>query len=249
MTNKGGEFFVDKLYLIIPAYNEEANIVSVAKEWHNIIEEHGGKDSKLIIIDDGSTDKTYQLLFELKSMLMHMEVITKSNSGHGASLIYGYQYALKNNADYIFQTDSDGQTLTTDFLKFWENRKQYSVIIGNRKNRQDGLSRIFVTKILKVVLFLIFQLIIVDANTPYRLMKRETMERYINKIPKNNNLANILLTVSFENGKEKVRYIPISFRPRQGGINSINFNKIVRIGIRAFADFFKFKMVLNNNKI
>ena len=48
---------------------------------------------------------------------------------------------------------------------------------------------------------------------------------------------NIQLTVLFVHNKEKIRFIPITFRPRQGGVNSINIRKITKIGIQAVKDF------------
>ena len=68
-------------------------------------------------------------------------------------------------------------------------------------------------------------------------MKRETLEKYIEKIPKKFNLSNVMLTVCFLKYKEKVMFIPITFRARQGGKNSINFRKIIKIGIQAIKDF------------
>ena len=66
----------------------------------------------------------------------------KPNGGHGATVLYGYKYALKNGADYIFQTDSDGQTLPEEFEPFWKRRQKYDMVIGWRKDRQDGISRV-----------------------------------------------------------------------------------------------------------
>ena len=228
---------MDNLHIVIPAYNEEMNIEAVAKEWHEVLEKISGAGSKLVIINDGSKDNTYQRLCDLKSNLPYLEPLTKPNSGHGATVLFGYKYALDNNADYIFQTDSDGQTLPSEFYQFWEQRESYAAIIGCRNHRQDGISRIFVTKTLKFVLFCIFGLKITDANTPFRLIKREVLEKYITKIPKNFNLSNVMLTVLLVNAKENVKFIPITFRPRQGGVNSINFKKITKIGIQAVKDF------------
>lgn len=231
---------MENIYIIIPAYNEEENIVSVAREWHEVVSKIGG-DSKLVIIDDGSKDSTYQKLCNLKEELPYLVPITKENSGHGATLLFGYEYALKNNASFIFQTDSDGQTLPSEFWNFWNLRNTYSVIIGHRKKRQDGLSRIFVTKVLKYVLKVIFHMNIPDANTPFRLMSHEVLKKHISYIPKNFNLSNILLTVSFTYHKESIKYIPITFKPRQGGINSINLKRIFKIGLKSLKDFRNFK--------
>lgn len=232
---------MDKLYIIIPAYNEEMNIEAVAREWHEVLVKIGVAGSKLVIIDDGSKDDTYKKLCSIKSELQYLEPISKSNSGHGATIQFGYNYADYNGADYIFQTDSDGQTLPAEFGHFWELREQYTAIIGYRGHRQDGFSRIMVTKVLKLVLFLVFGLHIKDANTPFRLMSRGVLMKYLSKIPEDFNLSNVMLTVLMVRAKENILFLPITFRPRQGGVNSINFRKIVRIGIRAVKDFREIK--------
>ena len=243
MIHRNGDNMSDKLYIVIPAYNEEENIEPVAREWHEIVK-NIGEDSRLVIINDGSKDHTYDKLCDLKKELPQLEPITKPNGGHGATVLYGYHYALEQKADYIFQTDSDGQTLPSEFEQFWNKRMDYPAIIGYRNHRRDGLSRVFVTKILKIVLWFIFHLKITDANTPFRLMKRETLEKYINKVPKDFNLSNVMLTVLFLHNKENVKFIPITFRPRQGGVNSINFKKITKIGKQAVKDFRQIKKSL-----
>jgi hypothetical protein len=167
------------------------------------------------------------------------EPVTKPNAGHGATVLYGYQYAINAGADYVFQTDSDGQTLPGEFWPFWERRKKYDMVIGHRKGRQDGLSRVFVTKTLKLVLLLCFHVNVTDANTPFRLMKTETLKKQIKLIPDNFNLSNVLISVIYAKKKLAVRYLPVTFRPRQGGVNSINMKKIFRIGRQAFKDFRK----------
>jgi glycosyltransferase involved in cell wall biosynthesis len=234
---------MDKLYICIPAYNEEANIREVARSWHDVVVKIG-EDSKLVIIDDGSKDNTYNILMELSKELPQLVPVTKPNGGHGATVLYGYHYALENKADYIFQTDSDGQTLPDEFWSFWEQRKEYSALIGYRNHREDGVSRIFVTKTLKFVLWCIFHLNIPDANTPFRLMSAAVLRKHIGKIPADFNLSNIMLSVCLVKYDEKLKFIPITFRPRQGGVNSINLKKIVKIGAQAIRDFKRLKTEL-----
>lgn len=237
----------DSLYIVMPAYNEEENIEEVVKEWHEVVEKIGG-DSRLVVVDDGSKDNTYKKLCELKEKYKFLEPITKKNEGHGATVLYAYQYALNKKADYIFQTDSDGQTLPSEFWGFWDDREKYAAIIGHRNHRQDGFSRIIVTKTLKLVLKCIFGLNITDANTPYRLMKREILEKYIKEIPEKFNLSNVMLTVLLVYNKENIEFRPITFRPRQGGVNSINFKKIIGIGKQAVKDFRQIKKTMKKQK-
>lgn len=166
-----------------------------------------------------------------------LEVVHKSNSGHGATLLYAYRYAVNAGADFIFQTDSDGQTNPDEFEAFWKRRNKYVAVIGHRNNREDGVARIIVSKTLKLVIRVIFRVDVRDANTPYRLMKREVLLKYLPIIPENYNLTNVVLSVALVKNKEKVKFIPISFRQRQGGKNSINMKSIIGIGIKALKDF------------
>lgn len=230
----------EKLYIVIPAYNEEKNIVNVVREWHRVVENIGA-DSKLIVVDDGSTDGTYKKLCELKKELMQLKPMTKSNAGHGSTVLYGYHYALDEGADYIFQTDSDGQTLSSEFWAFWDKRKVNAASIGYRNHREDGFFRIFVTKVLKGILYIIFGLNVTDANTPYRLMNSKVLAKYISVIPKDFFLVNVMLTVLFMYNNEKVEFIPITFQARQGGISTINVRRIIKIGIKAVKDFVHIK--------
>ncbi|MDR0643882.1 MAG: glycosyltransferase family 2 protein [Treponema sp.] len=225
----------ERLYIVIPAYNEEMNIEMVAREWHEVIANIG--EGKLIIVDDGSKDNTYAKLQELQNELSYLIALTKPNGGHGSAVLFAYEYALTESADYVFQTDSDGQTAPDEFWELWKTRADYDIQIGYRKDRQDGLSRIVVTKLLKLVLFFYFGLWIKDANTPFRLMSAVSLSNFLPRIPKNHNLANVLLTVLYEKNKARRRYVSITFRPRQGGINSINIPRIVRIGLKAMKDF------------
>lgn len=227
---------MEKLYIVIPAYNEEENIESVVADWYPIVEKIGG-ESRLVIIDDGSKDSTYKKMQELAKTRPLFTPVTKQNEGHGATVLYGYQYALKAGANYVFQTDSDGQTLPAEFWPFWEKRKDYEMVIGHRKGRQDGISRVFVTKTLKLVCRICFHVTVTDANTPFRLMQAKSLSENIKLIPDKFNLSNVVLSVIYAKKKQKVLYLPITFRPRQGGVNSINLKKIVKIGRKALHDF------------
>lgn len=227
---------MDKLYIVIPAYNEEENIRNIIEEWYQITETIGN-GSKLVIIDDGSRDSTYSIMKEEAEARPGFQPLTKPNGGHGATILYGYHYSIEQGADYIFQTDSDGQTLPEEFWEFWKLRNKNAMIIGYRKKRQDGLLRVFVTRTLKIVLQLCFHVSVKDANTPFRLMKADILKENIELVPKDYNLSNVLISVIYGKKKLPVKYLPITFRPRQGGVNSINMKKIFHIGIQALKDF------------
>ncbi len=237
---------MDKLYIVIPAYNERDNIENVVNDWYPVVEKYG-TDSRLVIVNDGSKDDTYDILLKLSETRPQLEPLTKPNGGHGATILYGYDHAIKSGADYIFQTDSDGQTLPSEFDEFWKQREEYDMVIGHRKGRQDGFSRIVVTKTLKLVCRICFHVTITDANTPFRLMKAESLKKEIKYIPENYNLSNVIISVLFIKKGYKVKFIPITFRPRQGGVNSINMKKIFKIGKKALHDFAAINKIIKNS--
>ena len=230
------------LCIVMPAYNEAANIRQVIEDWYPIVETLGrdmGGLARLVIFDDGSKDETYSIMLEEKLNRPLFEPITKINSGHGATVLQAYHYAIDNHFDFVFQTDSDGQTLPSEFKRFWELRDSFDMIIGDRNKRQDGWSRKFVTWTLRLALRLIFGVNIVDANTPFRLLNVETLNKFIDRIPNGYNLSNVLLSVIYAKHNLRMKFLPITFRPRQGGTNSINLRRIVSIGWQALRDFMR----------
>ncbi len=234
---------MDKLYLVIPAYNEQEMIRSVIEEWYPQVE-MTGPESRLVIVDDGSTDNTPLILKEEEEKRPQLIVKRKENSGHGATILLGYRFAIREGADYIFQTDSDGQTDPAEFRAFWEKRAKYDMIVGHRNRRQDGLGRIIVTKVLKLVILLCFHVWVKDANTPFRLMKAQTLREEMKYVPREYFLANVLISVIYAKHQHRVCYIPISFRPRQGGKNFINIRRIVKVGFKAIGEFVKLNRII-----
>lgn len=229
----------DTLYIVMPAYNEEANIQEVIQQWHPVCERINkeGNEAKLLIANDGSKDNTFAIMQGLCSQYPYLLPIDKPNSGHGATVLYLYRYAIKEGANFVFQTDSDGQTLPEEFWQLWEYRHEYDFQIGTRGVREDGASRVFVTKVLRWVVWLMFGVWVKDANTPFRLMNAAHLQAIIQLIPEDFFLANVAVSAIAVKKKEKIAWYPITFRPRQGGVNSINMKRIFKIGVKALGDF------------
>ena len=226
------------LYIVIPAYNEEANIERLVQDWYPVIERyHGGGKSRMVIINDGSKDNTWQLLQEAKKQYPLLEALTKTNGGHGDTVLYGYNYAIAQGADYVFQTDSDGQTNPAEFPAFYQLMDQYDAVIGERTGRQDGAGRVMIENVVRLLLKIIFGVSVPDANAPFRLMKAEMLKKYIPMMPEHYNLPNIIITMFFAYYKENITFRHVTFKPRQGGENSINYKKIFQIGMQAVKDF------------
>ncbi len=228
---------MDVLFLVMPAYNEQANIEKVIREWYPVIE---GKDanSRLVVADYGSTDKTHEILEDLIGAgFSKLEILENDNHLHGPKLIALYDYAIKCGADFIFQTDSDGQTDPKEFDAFWNNRFRFDALIGNRTVRGDGISRVFVEKTVCLMLRYYFKIRVPDANAPFRLMKTCLVAKYIDRLPGDYFLPNIALTAFFSYYREQICFEEISFKPRAGGNNSINVLSVIKTGLRSMKEF------------
>lgn len=227
-------------FIVIPAYNEELNIETTISQWYPVVDSlnRQGTSSRLVAVNDGSKDQTLKILKKLQSVYPLLEVLDKSNGGHGSAVIAGYRYALAHDAKFIFQTDSDGQTNPEEFSSFWQQRHEYDAIFGNRTVRGDGKDRAFVEKVLCRILKFYFHVDIPDANAPFRLMTSDYLKQLLPILPSDDyNLPNAVLTALGVHYKKRVKFIPISFKPRQGGVNSINPKKITSIGMHALKDF------------
>ena len=232
---------MEKLFIVMPAYNEAVNIEDVVKQWHPVAERINaeGGSCTIVVANDGSKDNTWEILSTLQAKYPHLTPLNKPNSGHGATVLYTYRYAIENGANYIFQTDSDGQTLPEEFWPMWESRSKASFHIGTRGGRQDGVNRVFVTKTLRLVVWLMFHEWVTDANTPFRLMRTDKLQPIMDVIPQDYFLCNVAISAIAVKWNYKIGWYRITFKPRQGGVNSINMKRIFKIGWKALGDFCK----------
>ena len=94
---------MDILYIIIPAYNESANIEHVLADWYPVIEKHNGTGaSRLVIINDGSQDDTYTPI--RKSMEKHLCSLPLRRKMQDTALQFSEAINIRSqNADFIFR--------------------------------------------------------------------------------------------------------------------------------------------------
>lgn len=234
---------MSKIFFVMPAYNEAENIETTFKQWYPVVEK-AGEDCRLVIANDGSKDNTVEIMKALQPQYPQFVLLDKSNSGHGSTVLYLYRYAVENGADFIFQTDSDGQTNPDEFDGFLEASKEFDCVMGNRVVRGDGKDRKMVENILRCFCWFFFGAMVPDANAPFRLMKTSVVEKYLPVMPEDFNLPNAVLASCFKRFNERVTYRVITFKPRQGGANSINMKRIFKIGWKALSDFRKIRVNL-----
>jgi len=211
-----------KLFLVMPAYNEQASLRKVVLEWFQELE-NWTENFVFLAIDDGSQDNTLGVLQRLKEQLGdRLEIHSQENRGHGQSCLEGYKMACERGAFWVFQIDSDGQCDPQYFYKFWRDREKYDVIYGHRVKRDDGFRRVLASLVLKAVLFATAGVCCVDANVPYRLMKTKGLEDKIGRIPHDFFLSNVALAVLLKRDPQwRHGIVKIKFSERYGGEPSV----------------------------
>lgn len=91
---------MDTLYIVMPAYNEEENIEATVSAWYPVLEGKS-KESRMVIADSGSTDKTHDILTKLKKDYPQLEILSDTGKQHGSKLIALYDYAIQGGRLYF----------------------------------------------------------------------------------------------------------------------------------------------------
>ena len=226
-----------ELIIVMPIYNEEASLRHVLQSWLDELDRLGIR-TVIYAINDGSRDKTADVLQDFRVREPNrIVVIDKQNSGHGRSCRFGYDLACETKVEWVLQIDSDGQCDPRYFAAFWEARESADCVFGSRATYGASLSRHIISKACTALTGLITRESLVDANSPYRLMRRSVLQRALHLVPEDFEVQNVALTVALKRDKRNCfARIPISFPARQAGNNSMNIPKIVRMGFRMLLD-------------
>jgi len=157
--------------IIIPTYNEAANIEAVIKK---IIDLEDKND--IIVVDDNSPDGTSEIVIDLKRIHDNRLFLLKreKKSGLGSAYKCGFKWALENNYSYIFEMDADMSHDPDEIknLKFQLIQKKYDVVVGSRYIEGVSvvnwpLSRIFLSYFANAYVRIITGMPIKDATSGF----------------------------------------------------------------------------------
>ncbi len=214
------------LLVILPVFNEAASLNNVVSEWLaqfrvlNI-------GFELCLINDGSTDPSLEIISKLAQSNDEVTFHDKSNTGHGQTCIVGYQMAIDRKFQYVFQIDSDGQCDPRYFEKLWRQRNNNIAIFGTRCNREDSVIRIFISRLLAVVIKICSGVYIPDANVPYRLIQTRKLQTTLDSIPKQADLTNLFVALDLHN-RNHINWVEIGFRKRTGGTSGLGMPSLAK---------------------
>lgn len=228
--------------VLMPAYNERDIIEACVREWHEqVVSRIPG--AELLVVDDCSTDGTGKVLDDLCAGLPQLRRLrTPHNGGHGRALAFGLPSATQ---EYVFQTDSDRQHLPSDFFRLWDLRQDCDFVFGVRGTRADGTVRLLITRVMRVVNFLLWGVWIRDANCPFKLMRREPMRALLKSIPQDFFIPMVAVSILARRGSYRVREVEVQHLPRRGGQQSLKgLCKWIRVGARCVLQLLRLRLAL-----
>lgn len=211
-----------KVLLIIPAYNEEENIL---KTYQTIVDYNKRNKTSydIVVINDGSTDNTENILIENK--INHIKLI--HNLGIGGAVQTGYKYAYENNYDIAIQYDGDGQH-DVSYVKDIINpiiSDEADFVIGSRfiKRDKNNFNSTFSRRIgINMISFFIKMVTkkkIYDTTSGFRACNKEIIKYFANHYPLE--YPEPITTVQLLQKGFEINEVPVKMNARIGGKSSI----------------------------
>ncbi|HVU24537.1 MAG TPA: glycosyltransferase family 2 protein [Opitutus sp.] len=235
--------------LVMPAYNEEGCIGTVVAAWLAEFERNFGEGFRAVVVDDGSSDRTGEILDRLAAGERRLTVVHQQNIGHGGALRRGYTEALARGADRVFQVDSDDQFSPADFPRVWARRAESPCILGHRVARQDAPARLAITRVLQGVLFAFYGRRLKDANVPYRLIEAGFLRRALGLIPPGTFAPNIFIAVIAARAGVDLLNVPVTHAGRKTGRTVLVRWRLVRVCARCVGELWAFRGVLRRERL
>lgn len=219
------------LAVVMPVYNEEGCIVPVIESWLSALSSLDLR-FQIIVLNDGSTDRTQEVLhfFDLDD---RVAVVNKKNSGHGPTILMGYQKAVKL-ADWTFQCDSDDEMKPDSFRILWGNRAGFDALFGIRVERNQNMARKLISACSRAVVRVLFGMGVTDVNTPYRLIRSSLLAEMIDHIPINAFAPNVIISGIICKSGLRTFEIPVLHENRKTGKVSIVKWKLWKSAATAF---------------
>ena len=215
---KGNHMTTVPLSIVIPVFNETDNIGQLIEE---IIQAcHLIKPLEIIIVDDASTDDTWNVLKVIKQTTPALRLIQhQHNSGQTAAIITGVKAA---SHEIIATLDGDGQNDPNDIIKMlntWQQQTATNVMImGHRVRRKDTLAKRLPSKIANKIHNILFNDNCNDTGCGIKMFKRDDFLT----LPHVKNIHHFLPAL-FTCNKIKVINIPVNHRPRTKGQSKYGF--------------------------
>lgn len=209
---------MNKVLIIIPAYNEAENIERVVD---NIIENFPQYD--YVVVNDGSVDCTREICKKRGYQFLNLSI----NLGIGGAVQTGYKYAKDKGYEVAVQIDGDGQhdiAYLDEMLPLLE-KGEADIVIGSRFIEKEGfqssMTRRTGIRILSILIFLCTGCKIKDVTSGFRAVNKKLIDIYSVNYPTDYPEPEAIVSAVMHGGK--IKEYPVMMREREKGSSSINF--------------------------
>ena len=204
--------------VIVPAYNEEQNIVKTILD----IQTHQPANTEYLVINDCSTDQTATVLKQAGANYLNLPI----NLGIGGGVQTGYRYAMEHGYDIAIQFDGDGQhdaRYLKDLIAPLESG-QADVVIGSRFIKKEGFQSTGLRRLginfLSSLIHILCGVKVRDVTSGMRAVNRRMIEQFAVDYAQDYPEPEAILAAGLAGAK--IEEVPVQMRERQGGVSSIN---------------------------
>jgi glycosyltransferase involved in cell wall biosynthesis len=232
-TNKRA---VLSISMVLPAYNEQENIAQ-AVERADAALESTGLDCELIVVNDGSKDRTGEILREMAERFPRLRIVEHTpNRGYGGALRAGFAAATK---EWVFQSDSDNQFDYAELSRLIEHATGNDVVVGYRRPRRDPFIRRVNAWGWNMLIRLLFGYVVCDIDCAFRLFRRSVLNSV--QLTSDGAMISTELLAGAKARGYKFAEVRVTHLPRAGGQPT---GANLRVILRAFRDLLVYHVEL-----
>jgi glycosyltransferase involved in cell wall biosynthesis len=227
---------IHSLSVVLPAYNEEANVASAVERVSKVMQSLG-MDYEIILVNDGSRDRTGEIARELQTRIPHFKLVEHfPNRGYGGSLKAGFAAAT---CDWIAFTPSDNQFDFGEISLLLARSTKADIVSGYRANRRDPFIRRLNALGWNSVVRLLFGYLCRDIDCGFKLFRRELLEHV--HIESNGAMIDTEFLAGARARGYTITDVPVTHLPRQAGHPTGANLKVI---LKAFRDLARFRLRL-----
>jgi len=220
-TGLSGSIEKPSLSACIPALNEAGNIGVLVRDLNTVLS-NLCREHEIIVVDDGSTDETPEVLKEQSSELPALRVITHpTNLGYGRSLRDGFDAA---RCDYVFYTDGDGQFDVAELARFVERASPGHAVVGYRLERSEGGLRKFTSWAYNKLIWLLFGLKLRDVDCSFKVFPAAVVPSL--GLKSDEFFIDTELMVKLKNAGVEIEELGVRHLPREYGKSTVSARHI-----------------------
>jgi glycosyltransferase involved in cell wall biosynthesis len=218
----------DGISAVLPAYNEEAALAATVAELRAVLASLG-RPYEIIIVNDGSTDRTGALADGLADADPAVRVVHHPrNRGYGEALKSGFNAA---RLPWVFLMDADGQFDPRDLARFVAAAERADFVVGYRAARADPVHRACFARIWAGMMSLLLGVGVRDVDCAFKLMRRSVLDRLA--LEAGGAFLSAEMLAKARRLHARFAELPVRHLPRRAGAST---GGSARVLLRAFAE-------------